>query len=105
MELFLQFNWDGNVRELEHTIERLVLLSKNGTVDKNMLAPKILEFSSSGSAFDFERMKLPEYLYNIEKEVLEKGLRRSLGSKSKTSELLGIPLPTLKSKIKKFEIS
>lgn len=105
MELFLQFNWDGNVRELEHTVERLVLLSKDGAVDKNALSPKILEFAASGTAFAFERMKLPEYLYNIEKEVLKEGLRRSLGSKTKTSELLGIPLPTLKSKIKKFDIA
>jgi transcriptional regulator with PAS, ATPase and Fis domain len=105
MELFLQFNWDGNVRELEHTIERLVLLSKDGAVDKNSLSPKILAFASSGSAFAFERMKLPEYLYNIEKEILKEGLQRSLGSKTKTSELLGIPLPTLKSKIKKFDLS
>jgi DNA-binding NtrC family response regulator len=105
MELFLQFNWDGNVRELEHTVERLVLLSKDGAVDKNLLSPKILEFSSSGGAFAFERIKLPEYLYTIERNVLVEGLRRSLGSKTKTSELLGIPLPTLKSKIKKFGIS
>jgi DNA-binding NtrC family response regulator len=104
MELFLKFNWDGNVRELEHTVERLVLLSKDGAIDKSMLSPKILEFGSSGSAFVYERMKLPEHLYNIEKEILKEGLRRSLGSKAKTSQLLGIPLPTLKSKIKKFEI-
>jgi transcriptional regulator with PAS, ATPase and Fis domain len=69
-----------------------------------MLSPKLLEFGSSGSAFVYERMKLPEHLYNIEKEILKEGLRRSLGSKAKTSQLLGIPLPTLKSKIKKFEI-
>jgi DNA-binding NtrC family response regulator len=105
MELFLQFNWDGNVRELEHTIERLVLLAKNGAVDKNALSPKILDFVSRGTEFEFGTLKLPEYLYNVEQKILLEGLRRSLGSKTKAAETLGIPLPTLKSKLKKFGVS
>lgn len=105
MELFLQFDWDGNVRELEHTIERLVLLAKDGSVDKSALSPKILNATAGSSEFAFGRMKLPEYLFTIERNILIEGLRRCLGSKMKTSELLGIPLPTLKSKLKKYDIT
>jgi DNA-binding NtrC family response regulator len=105
MELFMQFNWDGNVRELEHMIERMVLLAKDGTVDKNALSPKIRDYVSSNTEFVFERMKLPDYLFDMEKRILEEGLRRSLGSKTKAADTLGVPLPTLKSKLKKFGLS
>lgn len=104
MELFMQFDWHGNVRELEHTIERLVLLAKNGSVDKGDLSPRIRDFTANRCEFVFERMQLPEYLYNIEKEILIEGLRRCLGKKSKAAEMLGIPLPTMKSKVAKFGI-
>ncbi len=105
MELFMQFNWDGNVRELEHMVERMVLLAKDGTVDKNSLSPKIRDYVSKTTEFVFDKMKLPDYLFDMEKRILEEELRRSLGSKTKAAETLGVPLPTLKSKLKKFGLS
>jgi DNA-binding NtrC family response regulator len=101
-EILVQYDWDGNVRELEHTIERLVILGKDGMVDRSTLTPKIRDFSSGYPHFSFGRMKLPDYLADIEKQVLRDGLSQSYGSKTKTAETLGIPLPTLKSKLKKY---
>lgn len=46
----LNYNWRGNVRELQHVIERAVLLSKTGRID-NMDIPR--NFNGSLSASDF----------------------------------------------------
>jgi len=44
----LNYNWRGNVRELQHNIERAVLLSKNGKIDK-LNIPKNFDSSISFS--------------------------------------------------------
>lgn len=53
----LNYNWRGNVRELQHVIERAVLLSKTGKID-NMDVPR--NFNGSLSASDFVPEQLPE---------------------------------------------
>jgi DNA-binding NtrC family response regulator len=104
MEQLLNYDWDGNIRELEHTIERLVLLTKEGEIDRNALPPKIRDFAPEQFRFDAGRISLPEYLDRIEHRILVETLRQLMGSKTRTAEMLGIPLPTLKSKLKKFQI-
>ena len=44
----------------------------------------------------------PEYLFLIEHKILNEAYKRCEGSKTRMSELLSIPLPTLKSKLKKL---
>jgi two-component system, NtrC family, response regulator PilR len=54
----LNYNWRGNVRELQHTIERAVLLCKTGTINE-LNIPKtstttVSYFNASSEAGDFE---------------------------------------------------
>ena len=39
MEMFLQYVWPGNIRELSHTIERLVVLNTGGLIRAEDLPP------------------------------------------------------------------
>ena len=104
MEMLLKYDWEGNVRELEHVIERLVLLSQQGGIDISFLPEHILEKKDAGLLFEWGKTSLPDYLNNIERQILIEGLQRSQNSKTQLAEMLGIPLPTLKSKLKKFEL-
>jgi len=104
MDYFLAYDWDGNIRELEHVIERLVLLSKDGYIDKCYLPANIREFSEKSAQYQWGNQPLPEYLYQVEHDILVEASHRTGGSKTRMAELLGIPLPTLKSKLAKFNI-
>jgi DNA-binding NtrC family response regulator len=102
MGYLLQYNWEGNVRELKHLVERLVLLAQDGRVGPDALPVEIRKSSTDAETFVPGSVPLPDYLYKIERTALLKALDSCGGSKTKTAELLGIPLPTLKSKLAKF---
>jgi len=104
MSQLLQYNWDGNVRELKHVVERLVLLTQDGRIDPETLPSEIKKSSSNVATFEPGAVSLPDYLYKTERTALIEALELCEGSKTKTAELLGIPLPTLKSKLEKFQL-
>lgn len=90
----LQYSWPGNVRELQHTIERAVILSDNSFIraENFLLQPVITKKKN-----EHETLNLEE----IEKEVIEKAMRRCNGNISQAAELLGISRYSLYRKIEK----
>jgi DNA-binding NtrC family response regulator len=105
MERLLDHRWEGNVRELKHVIERLVILARDGAISDDHL-PGDLKKIPPGAGLRFEpgSRPLPDFLFDVERDALIQALTRCNGSKSKAAELLGIPLPTLKSKCEKFKV-
>ena len=90
----LQYSWPGNVRELQHTIERAVILSDSSFIraENFLLQPVITKKKN-----EHETLNLEE----IEKEVIEKAMRRCNGNISQAAELLGISRYSLYRKIEK----
>ncbi len=90
----LQYSWPGNVRELQHTIERAVILSDTGFIraENFLLQPAITKKKN-----EHETLNLEE----IEKEVIEKAMKRCNGNISQAAELLGISRYSLYRKIEK----
>ena len=90
----LQYSWPGNVRELQHTIERAVILSDSSfmRVENFLLQPVITKKKN-----EHETLNLEE----VEKEVIEKAMRRCNGNISQAAELLGISRYSLYRKIEK----
>jgi len=96
----IQYQWPGNIRELEHVILRSILLSSNEKLDASHLTfgNKNEEPASSmgiKTIVDNERDHIIKVL------ELCKGKVAGLGG---AAELLGIPATTLNSKIKKLAI-
>ena len=91
----LQYGWPGNVRELQHAIERAVILSES-----NWLRPEDFILRSVPL-----RDKEPSDELNLtvlEKEAIERALRRAEGNITRAAELLGITRFTLYRKLEKF---
>ena len=90
----LQYSWPGNVRELQHTIERAVILSDSSFIraENFLLQPVITKKKN-----EHETLNLEE----VEKEVIEKAMRRCNGNISQAAELLGISRYSLYRKIEK----
>lgn len=91
--------WKGNVRELQHVIEKAIILS-----EKNVLRPS--DFILGPVAKDYNRLE-SEDEFNLEeneKKLIFKALRKFKGNVSLTAKRLGINRTTLYAKMKKYHI-
>lgn len=92
-EKLLKYSWPGNIRELQHTVEKAVILSEN-----NVLKPEdfFMRPISSGKNITPE-MTLDE----MEKRMINLAIEKNGGNLSAAAEQLGITRQTLYNKIKK----
>ena len=82
MRMLLDHGWPGNIRELDHSIERAVLMAGGGTIRPADLA---LKSASSGPA-RIEDLTLEE----VEKTLIQKALARHDGNVSQAAKALGL---------------
>ncbi|KPJ69951.1 hypothetical protein AMJ44_01310 [candidate division WOR-1 bacterium DG_54_3] len=97
LKALTQYDWPGNIRELENTIERAVVLSKSNEIELDAL---IYHGISSGSSL-LNRVK-GKYrsLEEVEREYIKTVLNAHHGNRSQTAKVLGIDRKTLLTKIK-----
>jgi len=91
------YRWPGNVRELENRITRAVIMAE-GT----RIAPTDLELSSPYAKYGGGSLR--EAREGLERDFIERALRRNRGNMTKASEELGISRPTLYELIEKLKI-
>ncbi|WP_248722441.1 sigma-54 dependent transcriptional regulator [Seonamhaeicola sp. ML3] len=92
----LKHHWPGNIRELQHTIERCVILSENNELTVNDF---MLNHHKTKS-FNTVDMTIDE----MEKNMIINALKKHNGNFSSTAEQLGITRQTLYNKTKRFKI-
>lgn len=97
-ELFNNYDWHGNVRELEHVIERALILSGD-QIDVNDL-PARLTGNTSSAAGDDKFKSLDQ----VEREYILEVLESVSQDKAVAAKILGIDLSTLYRKLKRYEI-
>lgn len=101
MELLMNYDFPGNIRELENIIERGVAIESS-----NIILPENLTFNAP--KFDMEiddrGIDLNAELDGIEKMLIEKALLKSKGSKKKAAELLKITFDSLRHRIEKLGV-
>jgi two-component system NtrC family response regulator len=101
----LNYDFPGNIRELEHVIERAIIFAENDHIvpeDLNLPSDivKGLTKKMHSNPEDEEVLSLAE----IEKRQIEHALRVNRWDRSQTAFQLGISPKTLYSKIKKYEL-
>ena len=101
---FLQnYNWPGNIRELENVVERLMAFSHNGKIKPDML-PDLIKNPPKDTLVSDTPKTIPK-MDEIEKAYIHWVLTQHGGQKQKVAEVLGIGRSTLDRKIEKYGLN
>jgi DNA-binding NtrC family response regulator len=96
---FMSYNFPGNVRELEHIIERAVILADGNIIESKHLPRRFHAPDPAPPGIDRKFMTLAE----MEKQYILEVLEATGGNKSKAVEVLGISRAALWRKLKQFK--
>jgi DNA-binding NtrC family response regulator len=96
MKILMNLPWEGNVRELENSLTRAVILAKGDVILEENLALEI------GDKKLYPKQLVP--LKEVEKEYIQHVLKATKGNKTRTSHILRITRPTLDKKIKEYKL-
>ncbi len=107
MELLQKYNYLGNVRELENTIERSVALETTPVILPESLPPAVRDRQGHNALIGkidlpSEGVDLDDMVGEVEKNLLLKALERAGGVKGKAAELLGISFRSLRYRLAKY---
>jgi DNA-binding NtrC family response regulator len=100
MNLLTDYQWTGNVRELENTIESILVINSPEVIDIQHLPQEIRDLKER---LEVIPIKIGTPLEEVEKEMLIQTLRATKGNKRKAAQLLGINVRTIHRKVKEIE--
>ncbi len=95
LQVLLEHDWPGNIRELRNMAERYVLLGESFQFDLSAL----MQAQNSPDG-----LTLPEQVSCFEKTLIEQALAQYKGNLQNVMESLGLPRKTLSDKMKKYQL-
>ncbi len=98
LKQLMNYNWPGNIRELQHCMEYAVALAKGGQVEIENLP-----FNNPGLATEHS-LEVDDTLISMEKRHITQVLETSLWNKKDAARRLGISRSSLYEKIKRLGI-
>jgi DNA-binding NtrC family response regulator len=104
MEILMDYDWPGNIRELENVIERAAILCRNGVIEPQDLSLPNAPMSLPSGARADNKLGTALPLKEIERLHIEGVLRSFRGNKAEAAKILGISLKTLYTKIQQYQI-
>jgi DNA-binding NtrC family response regulator len=96
------YDWPGNIRELEHIIERAVLLGKGTLIGMEDLPTHLAAFDAS-SVVLAQALTKEFTLHDLEREYIGKVLANTRGNKTEAARILGVDRTTLYRKLEEYK--
>ena len=108
MQLLENYMWSGNVRELEHTIERAVALERDDEIQPERLPEHITNYNPERISAEFDLpddgLNLTAHLENLEKTYVVEALRKTAGNQTRAADLLQMQVRSLRHLLDKHNI-
>lgn len=101
IDMLTAYHWPGNVREVENTMERAVLLSQDGVIHAYHLPPSLQTAEASGT---IPKGTLQESLDAVEREIIMEALKVNRGFIAKAARQLGLTERIMGLRVKKYGI-
>jgi two-component system response regulator HydG len=98
MQSLKQYTWPGNIRELQHAVEKAVILSESNILQSKNLIPEYMTRSSAAGE------PVTRTIEDAEKQVILQAIKNCNGNLSNAAKMLQIGRQTLYNKIKKYKI-
>jgi transcriptional regulator with PAS, ATPase and Fis domain len=98
MKILKSHNWPGNVREVQHTLERGVIMAEGNEIGASDF--NLTKFSNKPENNDIDNLNL----LDIEKLMVKKAMDKHEGNISKAAKELGLTRAALYRRIEKFNI-
>jgi DNA-binding NtrC family response regulator len=102
LQTLLNYQWPGNIRELENTLERAVLLCEGEVVTKAGLGRMLIPEKDSGEAGQIALPAGGVNLEEVERSFVQQALERTGWIQKEAAKLLGVSSRVLNYKIKRF---
>jgi len=100
-----EYDWPGNIRELENVLERAAVLCENSRITASELpffGQQEMTVSELGSG---NRLDLNHSLEKLERQLIEQALEESEGVKTEAARILGIKTSALYYKLEKYGLT
>jgi two-component system response regulator PilR (NtrC family) len=107
LQALLDYDWPGNVRELENVIERGVVLTTEGSIDRDLIPDHVRQrasFHVPSLTVPPEGISLRDVISNFERRLIESTLESTGGVQKEAARLLGLKATTLNEMIKRHNI-
>ena len=109
MALLTEYDWPGNIRELENAVERAVALEATPAILPDSLPVHLHGAASGASAVPAEGLPdagfdLEAHVKEIERGYISEALKRSGGVQVKAAELLGMSFRSFRYYVKKYNL-
>lgn len=100
-----KYHWPGNIRELENTIERALVLGSGTEINIQNIAPHIRQKLEKSETKGKEELFDDLSLEKVERKVIMLALQKARGNQSQAANLLKIPRHVLLYRMKKWNIN
>ena len=108
LQLLIGYNWPGNIRELQNTIERATVMTDSGEIETQHLPDRVNMGFTGGILKPSEEggnsASIDEQIKEIEKGIIIEALKKTNGVQIKAAEMLGINQRSLWHRVKKYAI-
>jgi two-component system response regulator PilR (NtrC family) len=105
MKHLMEYNYPGNVRELENIVERAVALGDGESLTVDILPDEVVRAPTSRISTEValdEGQDLDSLLEDYERRLIESALHQTGGNRTRAAEVLGVSFRSLRYRLKKY---
>lgn len=108
LDILVNYEWRGNVRELQNVMERMMILSKTDTIEVSDLPRYLRRSSDTRQATGeppvdlYQGFSLDDSVHQLENQLILQALKKSRNNKTQAAHLLGLTRSTFRYKLAKL---